>query len=285
MKTIVVATDMSARADRALERAVRLASEQGASLEVLHIIDEDLPEAIAQAAEEKARLTLERQLGALAGSASVRINVRVLRGVDFRDIAGLADRHAADLLVLGIPRHDGPHLFKGTTSERIIRFGHRPVLVVKDVVAGPYRRAMVAVDLSPHSDAVLDVVARLVPGGEVYLVHVAHRPFSAFLGKDTQDHLVAGQREIVSSHLKRRTAELGSGLGKSAPRFEVVHCEGDVRQVIREQVAALRPDLLAIGTHGRTGLAHAIVGSIAEDLLASAPVDVLTTKALPPKPA
>jgi hypothetical protein len=46
--------------------------------------------------------------------------------------------------------------------ERVIRFGHRPVLVVKDVVAGAYRRAIVAADASSHSDAAIEAAAQLV---------------------------------------------------------------------------------------------------------------------------
>jgi universal stress protein E len=61
----------------------------------------------------------------------------------------------------------------------------------------------------------------------------------------------------------------------------VVQKEGEIRPVIRELVPVLNPDILGVGTHGRTGIAHAIIGSIAADLLASEPVDVLATKAFP----
>ena len=42
-----MATDLSARSDRALERAVMLTREHGAELTVAHIIDEELPSALA----------------------------------------------------------------------------------------------------------------------------------------------------------------------------------------------------------------------------------------------
>ena len=48
MKSIVVATDLSARADRAIERALLLAQLHNAKLYVVHIVDDALPEAIAQ---------------------------------------------------------------------------------------------------------------------------------------------------------------------------------------------------------------------------------------------
>ena len=55
--------------------------------------------------------------------------------------------------------------------------------------------------------------------------------------------------------------------------------EGAVREVIGRQVSRLNPDLLVIGTHGRTGVAHAFLGSVAEDLLKNPPCDVLVVKA------
>lgn len=54
--------------------------------------------------------------------------------------------------------------------------------------------------------------------------------------------------------------------------------EGETSGTIRENVTNLKPYLFAVGTHGRIGIAHAILGSVAEDLLANAPIDVLTVK-------
>lgn len=58
-----------------------------------------------------------------------------------------------------------------------------------------------------------------------------------------------------------------------------VMLEGTVRKVISQEIQRLRPELLVLGTHGRTGVAHAFLGSVAEDLLSDAPCDVLAVKA------
>src|SRR5262245_13497269 len=282
MKKILVATDLSARGDRAVQRAIGLAAEHHASLEVIHVIDESLPSAIAPRYEADARAATEKMITSLTQGSVIVPAIAIVRGLDFREIIASADKSKVDLVLLGIHRHERPLLFRGTTAERVIRFGHRPVLVVKDAVAGAYRRAIVAADASAHSDAAIEVAARLVPGGEVHIVHALHKPFNAFLGRHTQDQLMRGQIEILSSHLTSILAALTSRLGASAPRFNVIQKEGEIRRVIQEEVTVLNPDLLGVGTHGRTGIAHAIIGSIAADLLASAPVDVLTTKALPP---
>jgi len=203
----------------------------------------------------------------------------VIRGLDFADILQAATDFGVDLVVLGIHRHATREMFQGTTAERIIRHGMQPVLVVKDAVLASYRKALVPVDLSPHAQAAIKMAAGMVPKGEVHLVHAAHRPFAAFLGRDTQNQLIRDERARISGELTRQIEALSASLGDAAPRFTTVLREGDIRRVIREQVSTIQPDLLVVGTHGRTGVAHAIVGSVAEDLLADAPVDVLAVKA------
>jgi nucleotide-binding universal stress UspA family protein len=279
MRKILLATDLSVRCDRALQRAVSLAGELGAELEVIHVVDESLIEGITRQHEAAAKATIEQQIGALPEAKDLTISREVVRGLDCCEIIRRAEEDGFDLVVLGIHRHKTRQMFQGTTAERVVRYGARPVLVVKDAVSGPYRRALVAADLSTHAHAAMGMAARLAPRGAVYLVHAAHRPFTAFLGRDTQNQLISEERARITAALENSISKMSSELGDAAPRFEVVLREGEVRRVIREQVADLKPDVVAVGTHGRTGIAHAIIGSIAEDLLADAPVDVVAVKA------
>lgn len=279
MKRIVLATDLSARSDRAMHRAVVLARDLGAELTVMHIVDDSLLDAIALQHEAAARAAIAQQVALIPGAEGLSISQKVVRGVDYRDISVLAAELGADLIVLGIHRHSSRELFRGTTAERVIRLGTLPVLVVKDAVKAAYRRIMVAVDLSEHSHAAVSLAASLAPKGELRLLHACHRPFTAFLGRESQNALVAGERARITHEIGLLTQKLASQLGDAAPSFEIVLHEGDVCRVIREQVAAWQPDLLAVGTHGRTGLGRALIGSIAEDILTEAPVDVLAVKA------
>ena len=70
-----------------------------------------------------------------------------------------------------------------------------------------------------------------------------------------------------------------AGIKGSPPRIEQIMEEGVAREVIARQVDLLKPELLVIGTHGRTGVAHALLGSVAEDVLNNPPCDVLVVKA------
>lgn len=279
MKKILMATDLSGRSDRALQRAVMLAHEFAAQLKILHVVDESLLEAITLQHEAAAKEAIAAQVAALPLAAGLSISQDVIRGFDYCDISVRAAEFEAELVVLGIHRHKTRELFQGTTAERVVRYGTLSVLVVKDAPRKAYERILVAADLSAHSHAATAMAARMAPKGEIYLLHAAHRPFTAFLGRETQNELIRGERARISAEIEKTTRALASELGTGAPRFEILLKEGPVQRVIRDQVAALKPDLLAVGTHGRTGLAHAIIGSVAEDLLADAPVDVLAVKA------
>jgi nucleotide-binding universal stress UspA family protein len=54
---------------------------------------------------------------------------------------------------------------------------------------------------------------------------------------------------------------------------------GMAQEVLLATANQLNADLVVAGTHGRAGIAHAVLGSVAEDLLRQAPCDVLVAKA------
>lgn len=279
MKKLLVATDLSARSDRALQRAMMLAEEHNADLEIVHVVDETLPELMSERQEAEANAAIEAQLAALPRAKAKHLALRVVKGQDCLDILRLAEEADADLIILGIHRHATREMFRGTTAERVVRIGFTPVLVVKEPVVGPYRRILVPADLSVHSREATALACRLAPKGAIYLVHATHAPFKAFLGRHTVRDIVLHEQEKFASMLNTDIEELRRQLGDAAPRFETVVKEGEVRQVIRQEVGRIKPDLLAIGTHGRTGFGYAVLGSVTEDLLADAPVDVLAVKA------
>jgi nucleotide-binding universal stress UspA family protein len=111
-------------------------------------------------------------------------------------------------------------------------------------------------------------------------VHAYDVPFEGFLyGRDirkqvSEEHQIQFEKMIE----EEMSAFLGSFESKGL-RIERVMKKGSAREVIHRQVKQVKPDLLVVGTHGRTGVAHALLGSVAEDLLSQPPCDVLAVKA------
>lgn len=279
MKRILVASDLTARSDRALQRAVIMAAAFGAELKVVHVVDETLSAPLAFKHKEAAREALAEQISAAGGSVGANISQEVLPGVDYRDIAGRAQAWGADLVVLGVHRHGTRELFRGTTSERVVRYGAVPVLIVKHTVGHPYRTVLAAIDLSSHSLAAVRTASQLVPGGNVSIVYAAHRPFNAFLSRASQDQMVRSQHACFAAEIGALTKQLAAELGEAVPEFTFIMTEGEIEHVMRRLAEEHKPDLIAVGTHGRAAFAQAIIGSVAEGLLAETPCDVLAVKA------
>ncbi|MFZ2102157.1 MAG: universal stress protein [Oricola sp.] len=279
MKKILVATDLSARSDRALQRALALANEHKAELEVIHVVEDDLPQNVVDRNEEQAREALDEQIGALVNEGDAAVTRSVIRGQDFAEIIKRSIDSNADLLVLGVTRHRSRNLFRGTTSERVIRLGRVPVLVVKQPCAGPYSRVLVGVDLSVHSHRALEFAVGFAPAAEFYCVHASHEPFIGFLGKETREELVASEQKEFSGKLERDIADIVQKTGMAKDHIHTMMKTGDPQSVICESADEMDIDLIVTGTHGRPAVAQAFLGSIAEDCLAESDYDVLVAKA------
>ncbi|MGI9403192.1 MAG: universal stress protein [Hyphomicrobium sp.] len=279
MKKLLVATDLSARSDRALQRALALAHQFGATLEVIHIVSDTMPVSVTEQYEASARTTIEQLLASLPPAADVKPEIAIIRGHDHDEILRHAQESGAELIVLGITRHSTYELFRGTTAERVIRIGNLPVLLVKDPVAHDYERILVATDNSPASRRALECAAAIAPDAEFHLLHTVHVPFKGFLGSASQAQLRQQQEQRFKDALEKDIHAHAQKLGKDGLQVTFHVEEGDVLGVIRNQAANLKPDFLAIGSHGRSGLRHALIGTVAGNLLSDPPVDVLVTKA------
>ena len=87
------------------------------------------------------------------------------------------------------------------------------------------------------------------------------------------------QRELNEQLIEQSAKEMR----KAAKRFEGVEPEliiriGNIQQEILNVVKEKKIELIVMGTHGRTGFAHAVVGSVAEKIVRFAPCNVLTVK-------
>lgn len=281
MKRLLMATDLSARSDRALERAVALAHDLDAELTIVHVVDDDLPVSLADMQQDVANNTIRDQVEKIAKGDAPNISVAVVFGKAYPEILEMSEKTDAELIILGMHREDAfKDMFRGTTVERIIRAGNVPTLLVKDPIGAPYQKIVVAVDFSVYSRRAVETAVRFVPSGEFHLVHAYEVPFRGFLyGHDTRREVSKQHQVQFQQMIDEEMGTFLASLETKAPKLERVMQEGTVREVIHHQVSRLSPDLLAIGTHGRSGVAHAFLGSVAEDLLRNPPCDILAVKA------
>jgi nucleotide-binding universal stress UspA family protein len=90
---------------------------------------------------------------------------------------------------------------------------------------------------------------------------------------------MAAENELLRRRIERQAREhlVTPASPARSPRIEMR--EGNPFFVIRETIASFQPDLLAMGTHARSVIAVAMVGSLAREFLVEAPCDVLVARA------
>jgi nucleotide-binding universal stress UspA family protein len=251
----------------ALARAIQLKRATAAGLTVLHVADPGLPEERADSRRAAAMGTLEAHLADVSAAQLRRLIIKVAEGDAVTAVVAEADARDADLIVLGQPeKHRLEDRLTGTTAERVIRYTRRPVLVAKLASDRSHRRVVVAFDRSDAAQRALATALALAPRAEFRLVWTPQGRAAASGGQEAE-----GMRNVLESaanEVRRRSLY-------SHARLAIEMREGAPVPVIVSAVQAFDADLLAMGTHGRSGLQTALFGSVARELLAASPCDVL----------
>ncbi len=282
MRSILMATDLSDRSDRAFLRALTLAEETGAELHLLYVIDEDLPSRVFAEISEIARKDLAKRLSACGKQA--RASVRIESGQPWKVIVQAARDLEADLIVVGTHKNRGvKELFAGTTLERVAKYSDTPVLLVCNPVTGLYESAIVGVDFSPMAERATEIATRVAPQASLTLVHAYHIPFKALTMPVNADRDIpkrerdAVERPLVAE-MARFIEKLGLAKGRATPKLR----EGGATVVLEQEVQDSGADLLALGVHARSPLVQGLLGSTATDAMAAPPCDVLLVPAARP---
>ncbi len=275
MPNILVATDLSLRSERAVRRAFALARAQGAALHLLSVVDDEQPEAIAGRRRAETREELERFCAALPDAGSVDWTLHVELGDAVPEILAAAERLDAELIVTGIPRaRPLLDLFGGPTVERLAARSLRPVLLVSTAAETPYGSVLAGLDLSPAAAAAVRRARQVAPEAKLVGFHAVHVPYAGLTSGGERNALGAPFLELARADLDGWVAANRLGEVLDAARLE----EGGVTVVFAQMVAELRPQLVAIGAHGRGALNPTLLGRFAAELLRDPPCDLLLVR-------
>jgi nucleotide-binding universal stress UspA family protein len=292
---ILVATDFSTCARRALDYAAFLAGACSVPVELLHVIDilqdSDFDSLEANRYFDYCRKQAEKPLDEMAAflvEAGLVAKCRLRRGIPSQQINDVAADCRADLVVLGSHGRTGlAHIVLGSTAERVVRGAPCPVLIVRE---GPddhrlmqdqrsgttpaVSRILTPVDFSPCSLDALDYAAGLaqVFRAAITILYVME---PVFFDLD----LAVGR--ILEEPEKREQAQsrLAGLVERLTPRG--LSIQSAVRGGITTDsilACALGCDLIVMGTHGQRGHSELRTGSIAEAVLRRAQCPVLTVK-------
>lgn len=286
IQTILHPTDFSDSARPALSLARRLAREHGARLIVLHVMNPTvlygelgmtipLPEM-----QNALRDELRAQLEAIVGEDGA--DCRIAEGLAAAEILRTARETSCDLIVLGTHGRGGvARVLLGSVAVEVLRQAPCPVLAVKtrgdqkgpaqgeaNTEPGAATRPSFPVilhptDYSERSRHAFDLACTLARGGgRVIVLHVVE-----------EVHVASeGYEDALHERLRKFRSD--------DPTIQVEYRlrEGDSSEEILGEASASSCDLIAMGTHGRSGFNRLRLGSVAEAVLRRADCPVLTVK-------
>ncbi|MDT3705561.1 MAG: universal stress protein [Thiobacillus sp.] len=280
MKQILVATDFSQYATQAIDRAVLLATEHQAALDILHVITPASVDALCEflpdprpVVEEKLTNSFFSQLYDFIDRQESRRSITIRARVQIAEVeAGIieaADSCDADLVVLGSHgEHFADELFVGTTAENVLARATRPVLIVKQKADAPYGKIGVAVDLTERSSATVHEADALAPNATISLLHAFQVP--------NHDHL--RQLGVPEARIKHLRSDFHDHAAREIDKLAAERQDGRILRVvemdyppamIRRWTEKIHFDLIVMGKHGGR------LGSMARHVLRSSVCDVM----------
>ena len=288
LKRIIVGYDLGVGGEVALGSAVALANRCGGALRLVHVVEPlDAYQRISHpltspyTLEEIAQKTGAR-LQALAASpalAGLQAEYEVRKGKPFVELIIAGRAWLADLIVVGgASRTEEP--FLGSTSERILRKALVPVMVAKKLLSSEAKTFLVPTDFSSCAREAAEEALMLAKSfsGRVVFFHVldlypsytiayAHELGVSVLIPPPSPEEIEPEWEAFLSSLPLEKVD-----------WEKYTEEGEAATAIVRQAEQGQADLIVIGTHGKSGLPHMLLGSVAEKVVRTASCPVLTIR-------
>ena len=263
MNTILVPTDFSKLAGYALNFAIGIAQSSGATVRLVHVVDlpimydtvlmpalnfeeEAINDRKAKAMEEFGKLVAKHDKTGVKFINDIvfgPVTLKILESIKF---------FKPDLVVMG--SHGTDQLkdkILGSSTEVIVRESIKPVLILKDLYEGPIKHIVFPVSFEP---------------GALHDVALEVQKLQATFKSRVHIVWINTQMDFVPDNVtNKRLNEFASRYSFTNYTTAVYNSVG-VEEGILEYARYVHGDLIAIGTHGRRGLAHLLKGSLAEDM-------------------
>ncbi len=296
---ILVPLDGSSTAEKVLPYARYLAGKFKIPVELLTVVD--IGEMAAHMSAEKARFLdtmieegIKHSTSYLRGVATtfkdVEINCAVEKGRAEEVIIEKGEADAALLIAMATHGRSGLNRFLlGSVAEKVLRGSANPLFLVRATEDGPaegeagLKSVIVPLDGSELAESVLPMVAGVAKklGLEVILFRAYHIPYNLYAADDgayavNYDELIAGLRDEAKDYLEKKADEVRK-LGVA--KVSTVTREGFAGDEIIAAGRNTPASLVAMCSHGRTGVKRWVLGSVAETVVRHASGPVLVARA------
>jgi nucleotide-binding universal stress UspA family protein len=286
LRKILCPVDFSQGATTALSIAVRLANENNAELVVAHVFqlptplamgEPMLPPDVFNSITDDTKERLEMVLASARDLGGKRVTGVYATGSPWVEIVDLLDHDPTfDLVVMGTHGRTGmSRMLLGSVTEKVVRHAPCSVMTMRtDATAAGYSKILCAVDFSDASEVAMDMAAAM-RGQTITLLHTIEMsiPYAA-------DPLPP----VYLGDLKERAEEELEREAKQLRRLAEVPVEAVLREGRAQyEITKLLDDdpsfdLVVVGSHGRTGIKRALIGSVAEAVVRHARCPVLVAR-------
>jgi Universal stress protein UspA and related nucleotide-binding proteins len=273
-----------------LRTAKRLALKHSAKIILLHAVSPVIylpyPESFGISPIDLSKLSelegknielAKQRLSALCEFLSP-VSVDVL--VDVGDPAEviLSKEDLADLIILGSHRKGLiEKILIGSTSEKVVRYSHKPVLVIKGKEAENFKNVCVAHDLSKYAQKAFEFFLNLIPaeeGSRLTILHIEETveiPMVDVITEKISKQIVQEKTKYFESLIEKAqsrgwTAEL------------IIEKHSSVSSGIVQFLKQKEYDLLVMGSRGLSGFKRVILGSTSSDVVKKVEIPVLIHK-------
>ncbi len=295
---ILIPLDGSHTAEKVLPYARYLAAKLKIPTELLAVID--IAELAAHIKAENARFldtmieegmrsseTYLRGVATSFGSSTVSCTVEKGRAEDVIIEKGEAD--TAMLIAMATHGRSGLNRFLlGSVAEKVLRGAANPLLLVRateEAASGgeePFKSIMVPLDGSELAESILPMAAGLAKklAVELVLFRAFHIPYNAYAGDDgyyavNYDDLISAVRDEANEYLEKKVAEVKK-LG--VERVSSVAQEGFAGDEIIAKGRKTPDGLIAMCSHGRSGVKRWVLGSVTENVVRHTTNPVLVSR-------
>lgn len=281
-KNVLLATDLSCRCDRPLDRAIAISKAWGSHLTALTVVDKQsfdgipLPPGDTADPVQRARRRLRRDVSSASGGPSILVRA----GDVLDELLDVVTGNGMELVVTGVARNQWfRNVTLGTVVDGILRRSPVPTLVVRNRANEEYRRILVAGDFSDLTRHLLETTLAWFPEADVTFFHAFDVPYLDL--SDASRDIV---REQARKEANKGAAEFLAGIPATLNRRSAVRsvCEFGLPVVaLNNYSLRTEVDLVVIGNHGRSVFFEILTGSNAKDILQNVESDVLVL----PEPA
>ena len=269
MKKILVPVDLSTESENALDLAVQIARKSDAQIILLHVLDETVGQSFNTVGEidftdssslhnvyviellNKTKNDL-RELKEREAYTGVNITEHIRVGGVYQRISESIVSEQVDLIVMGSKGSSGiEELLIGSNTEKVIRHAKCPVLTVKEKTdLSGVKKLLFASDLFTEQHDLIDKLKQFVALLDLELT----------IAKINTHHNWLSNKEVLN-----QLEEFSKKHHLDGSKLQV-YDDGYIEDGIIRLAEMEKADIIAMGTHGRTGIAHIIAGSETENL-------------------